>query len=132
MTYNVTGIKWLLKIAPLITIFFISCSSDQSDISFDSTAWKKDLSGCKSDRLTLKTDLENIRLQLPGKKETNIRKLFGKPDAEELLERSQKIYVYYLTPGPKCGLAPDSTRTTALAVRFDALGNVREANLITE
>ncbi len=79
----------------------------------------------------MQKDLENIRLQLPGQKETKIRKLFGKPDAEELLERSQKIYVYYLTPGPKCQLSDKNTPATTLAVRFDALGNVREANLTT-
>jgi outer membrane protein assembly factor BamE (lipoprotein component of BamABCDE complex) len=56
--------------------------------------------------------------------------LFGKPDAEELLERSQKIYIYYITPGPKCTKGTSSIQDQkALTVRFDALGKVREIML---
>ncbi|WP_210489016.1 hypothetical protein [Rufibacter aurantiacus] len=99
----------------------------------DSETWKADLNGCKGDRLKLREQVEDIRLKLVGLKETSIRKLFGKPDSEELLERSQKIYIYYISPGPKCTpAAENSAKKEALAVRMDALGTVREVNIFNE
>ncbi|KAA3438062.1 hypothetical protein [Rufibacter hautae] len=99
----------------------------------DSVAWKADLNGCKGEREKMKGQVEDIRLKLVGLKETSIRKLFGKPDSEELMERSQKIYIYYISPGPKCTpIAEKETKKEALAIRMDALGTVREVNLFTE
>ncbi|GGK80316.1 hypothetical protein ACD591_09825 [Rufibacter glacialis] len=78
--------------------------------------------------------MADIRLQLVGLKEGDVRKLFGKPDTEELMERSQKIYIYFITPGPKCSPTPATQpgKKEALAIRLDALGNVREANVFVE
>lgn len=80
----------------------------------------------------LQEQVEEVRLKVIGMKEREIRPLFGKPDAEELLERSNKIYMYFLTPGPKCNQAKPQGKTIALALRFDALGTVKESNIITD
>ncbi|WP_345162019.1 outer membrane protein assembly factor BamE domain-containing protein [Nibribacter koreensis] len=77
--------------------------------------------------MKLAPQVEDFRMKLLTRKEYVIRGLFGKPDAEELLERSQKIYIYYITPGPKCKDASMAGKDQkALTVRFDALGKVRE------
>src|SRR5690349_13587664 len=101
----------------------LSACTGKPDFNFDSTTWKADLNGCAGQRIKLQPQVEEMRLQLVGLKEHNIRPLFGKPDAEELMERSQKIYLYFLTPGPKCK-SEAKGKTTALTVRFDALGTV--------
>ncbi|WP_181305377.1 hypothetical protein [Rufibacter sp. XAAS-G3-1] len=122
----------------LCCFFFVasfSCSSSENNLGLDSKAWKNDLNGCKGERLKLRSQVEELRLKLVGLKEWNIRKLLGKPDAEELMERSQKIYIYYITPGPKCAAAPagqTSSITEALTVRMDALGTVREVNIFND
>lgn len=83
-------------------------------------------------RLPMKSQVEKIRLDILQMKERSLRPLLGKPDAEELLERSNKVYVYYLTPGPKCNSSNYKGPVISWAIRFDALGTVRESNLITE
>lgn len=108
----------------------ISCSSNTSNFNFDSAQWKSDLNGCKGLRISLQEQVEEIRLKLVGLNERDIRQLVGKPDTEELMERSQKVYIYYLSPGPKC-ISTTIKEFTILKVRFDALGTVREATLTT-
>ena len=123
-------VKSLLSL--LLLCFLLSaCSSASSDFDFDSKSWKSDLNGCQGLRLKQQGRLEEIRLDLLGLKEYKIRQLLGKPDLEELLERSQKIYIYFIAPGPKC--QPQAAqKKIAFTVRLDALGTVREANLVEE
>ncbi|WP_048920318.1 hypothetical protein [Rufibacter radiotolerans] len=108
-----------------------ACSSASSDFNFDSDTWKKDLNGCQGLRQKQQGKIEEIRLDLVGLKEYKIRQLLGKPDLEELLERSQKIYIYFIAPGPKCQTGA-AAKKVAFTVRMDALGTVREANLLEE
>ncbi|WP_125077722.1 hypothetical protein [Rufibacter latericius] len=117
-----------------LAVFLCSCTSPVSDFDFDSKTWKNDLNGCKGDRVNLREQIESIRLKLGGLHESDIRKLLGKPDAQQLLENSQEIYIYYITSGPKCTSAASqqSKEKEALTVRMDALGNVREANIFKE
>jgi hypothetical protein len=112
-------------------LFLSTCSSPSEDFNFDSDTWKKDLNGCQGQRLKQQKQVEDMRLDLVGLKEYKIRQLLGKPDLEELMERSQKIYIYFIAPGPKCQ-AQAAPKKVALTVRLDALGNVREANLLEE
>ncbi|MFC6999875.1 hypothetical protein ACFQHR_19725 [Rufibacter roseus] len=90
------------------------------------------MSGCKGSRKELKPQVEEIRLQLIGLKEHAIRSLLGKPDTEELLQKSNKIYIYYINPGPKCANPSGAGDVAALAVRIDALGTVIESNILEE
>ena len=119
-----------LVIGVAFSFSLAACSSSAKEFNFDDKTWKNDLNGCKGDRVRLASEVEQFRMKLLTRKEYVIRGLFGKPDAEELLERSQKIYVYYITPGPKCQTGnKDSQNQKALSVRFDALGKVREVML---
>ncbi|RNI27599.1 hypothetical protein EFA69_15885 [Rufibacter immobilis] len=116
----------------MVLLQSFSCSSGENKFGFDAVSWKNDLNGCKGTRVQQKAKVEEIRLQLLGLNEREIRKLFGKPDSEELMERSNKVYIYFITPGPKCEQATQATTKTALTVRMDALGVVREANIFEE
>ncbi|AMM52154.1 hypothetical protein TH61_14510 [Rufibacter sp. DG15C] len=116
--------------ALMVTAALTACSSSAKEFNFDDKSWKNDLNGCKGDRVKLTPQVETFRMKLLTRKEYVIRGLFGKPDAEELLERSQKIYIYYISPGPKCANGnKDGQNQKALSVRFDALGKVREIML---
>jgi hypothetical protein len=129
-------VRIFLRIAKQVVIAIIflgmvtACSSSAKEFNFDDKSWKNDLNGCKGDRVKLAPQVETFRMKLLTRKEYVIRGLFGKPDAEELLERSQKIYIYYISPGPKCKTgSTDIQDQKALSVRFDALGKVREIML---
>ncbi|WP_205504543.1 hypothetical protein [Rufibacter psychrotolerans] len=125
--------KWAVSLLSFTLLVGAGACSSGPELNFDSQTWKSDLQGCKGARQTLLPQLEDIRLQLLGLHERDIRKLFGKPDAEELLQRSNKIYIYYIAPGPECAPAqPQAGTKQALTVRLDALGNIREAAILTE
>ena len=59
-----------------------------------------------------------------GLKAEQIEEYLGKPDAQELYNRSQRYYIYFLEPGPKCENALEDPQ--ALFVRFSAVGIANE------
>lgn len=59
-----------------------------------------------------------------GFKADEIESLLGKPDAQELSARSQRYFIYFIEPGPKCGNAKENPM--ALFVRFSAVGIANE------
>lgn len=50
--------------------------------------------------------------------------LLGRPDENQLLDRNQKFFKYYLEPGPNC----DNPKVDAkkLVLRFNAMGLAKE------
>ena len=59
-----------------------------------------------------------------GLKTSDIESYLGKPDAQELYDRSQRYYIYFIEPGPKCEAANENPQ--ALFVRFSAVGIANE------
>lgn len=107
-----------------------ACSVPDTLKDFDSDSWKSDRNGCDNKRAELVDDFELIRKELYGKKEYVVRNLLGKPDSEELMERSQRIYFYYIEPGDQCQQS-DQRRTqmseaNRLQVRLNSVGKVSE------
>lgn len=62
--------------------------------------------------------------KLKALSEMDLVKLLGRPDENQLLDRSQKIYTYYLEPGPNCEHSkPDAKK---LILRINAMGLAKE------
>ena len=59
-----------------------------------------------------------------GLKANEIESYLGKPDAQELYNRSQRYYIYFMEPGPKCDSPKENPQ--ALFVRFTAVGIASE------
>lgn len=53
-----------------------------------------------------------------------IKKLLGKPDEQELYNRGQRFYIYFIEPGPKCDTPTGNPQV--LLVRFSAVGIANE------
>ena len=110
--------------------FFISSSCNQKEkkvsklLEFKSEIWMQDKNGCNGDRLILKNQLLSLKHNMRGLKTGEIESLLGKPDAQELYSRSQRYYIYFLDPGPKCDAAIKNPQ--ALFVRFSAVGIANE------
>jgi len=112
----------------ICTLTFISCNRKEKKADrlqkFNTELWRKDKNGCFGDRLKLKNTFLSIRHNLRGFKSSEIESLLGKPDAQELYNRSQRYYIYFLDPGPKCQNAKSNPQ--ALFVRFSAVGIANE------
>lgn len=115
----------------ILFIFFLAqsgCNRKTEKISklqeFDSELWTQDKNGCKGDRLNLKNQILSLKHNMRGLKNSEIESYLGKPDAQELYDRSQRYYIYFIEPGPKCEAATENPQ--ALFVRFSAVGIANE------
>lgn len=120
----------ILVVLALATWFFLSdgCTSKKKKIrklqNFDSELWIADKNGCEGTRIASMENILASKHLMRGLKTDEIEELLGKPDAEELYDRSQKYYIYFMEPGPKCAAPKEKPR--ALYVRFSAVGLANE------
>jgi len=91
---------------------------------FSSDQWKSDKNGCLGERAKIKDELLALKHKMRGLKASEIEDLLGRPDAQELYNRSQRYYIYFIEPGPKCDQKIDSPQ--GLFVRFSAVGIANE------
>lgn len=96
---------------------------------FDAVAWESDKNGCQGKRIKLKDQLLVHKYYMRGLNTTDIEHYLGKPDAQELFNRSQKYYIYFLEPGPRCENPVE--KPLALFVRFSAVGIANEFTIRT-
>lgn len=93
----------------------------------DPAAFRADRSGCAGYRDAHRLILKSLSPRLLGLREGQISRLLGLPDATELGDRGQRVYLYRLTPGPACGANSRALEPTLLRVRFNAVEKVSEA-----
>jgi hypothetical protein len=106
--------------AALLAMFLISCGKDLPTLEIDIEKWKTDKNGCLGSRKTMESSLQSEIPKLKGLSEMNIIKLLGRPDENELYERNQKFYTYFISPGPLCTNKDSSFNK--LVLRFNAMG----------
>lgn len=130
-----TLIYVVMKILKLIALFLIACSllfggchRKKRLVDFDSDRWIEDRQGCNAERILMKDDLLKVKFKLRGKSTSEISDILGKPDAQELYQRNQKYYIYYMEPGPVCN-NKENTTPLCLYIRFSAVGIASEITL---
>ncbi|KYG72746.1 hypothetical protein [Roseivirga echinicomitans] len=123
-----------MKISKLVVItlcsvflFATACTKKIDVGDFDSAKWIGDQEGCSSQRAEMIQDLIKIKPNLLALYHKSIIEVLGKPEAEELYERSQTYYWYYIDPSPKCDQPSENPRK--LSIRFTALGIANEIDI---
>ncbi len=93
---------------------------------FEPARWRADAYGCQGQRAALLPALLQARDRLYATRADDVTALLGHPDEEELREGTEKVYIYYLVPGPQC--PPPHRRSVApcLRLHFGPLGTVTE------
>lgn len=117
----------LLTILLILLMLHGSCGGKRKEKKlekFDSLAWKTDRDGCSGVRASMKENLLKSKYTMRGLTTKEVLDLMGYPDAEELADRNQKYYIYFIEPGPECTWF--SGKATALYVRFSAVGIANE------
>lgn len=110
---------------PVLCLLF-GCGEKARMDGFDSVKWQQDKKGCQEQRLTMLHDFDNVRLDLYGRDENDIKDILGKPDAEQLMRRGQRVFIYYLEPGAQCTERNKLSEANRAEVRFNALHKVSE------
>ncbi len=116
--------KYLLLFLVIITI--TSCSNPIEINDFDSKIWLNDIDGCKKERNALAEVLIKNKDKLLGKDQDQITNLLGKPDKHEIYRRSQRFYIYSVSPGSSCSNYVADNTASILSLRFNAMGRVHE------
>jgi hypothetical protein len=113
----------------LITTFMQSGCRQQIDGSgFDTETWKRDHLACQGERKHLVAALEQLKPRLYGHNYQQIIPVLGRPDAEEIREGAQRVFFYYLEPGPQCQQLSLIAEASKVLIRFNAMGLVSEVS----
>ena len=91
-----------------------------------------DPNGCKGNRLSISTTLEDNLELLKGLDQSEIVELLGKPDRNELYKRNQKFFYYQITPAEDCAASHKAEENSYLSIRFSATGFAREVLVYKE
>jgi outer membrane protein assembly factor BamE (lipoprotein component of BamABCDE complex) len=111
--------------ALLSLLLLMACSKSTPQLeNIDTVSWKNDRNACMGKRGKMLDALKAQQDKLLALKETQIVALLGRPDNNELYERNQKFYYYYITPAPAC--ENSDTVSLQLEIRFNALGYSKE------
>ena len=109
----------------LINIFILSSCEKKIDLGkFNSQAWINDFNGCDGSREIQMIYLDDIKSRFTGMRESQVIKILGKPNKQELGERNVKMYIYYYKPGKQCFMSRKSSQTATLNIDFDALDRI--------
>ncbi|MCG8475531.1 MAG: hypothetical protein MI784_08665 [Cytophagales bacterium] len=111
---------------------FISCQKTPRINGFDSQKWRTDKNACLGYRISHYRLLIEQRDQLKGLSTTQIHKLLGLPNKNQLYDRDQKYYYYSTSPNKKCGSHYAKTPETYLRLRFNSIGYVNELTITNE
>ena len=93
---------------------------------FQAAAWRADRYACAGQRAALLPPLLAARPQLYQARANDVTALLGRPDVEELLAQTEKVYHYYLVPGAQCAPRHPRAPTPRLSIHFGPLGTVTE------
>ncbi|MHC2993514.1 hypothetical protein OB13_18755, partial [Pontibacter sp. HJ8] len=110
--------KLLSPVLLLLLPLLLSCSEPARIPGFDSDAWQQDKKGCNGTRNELVKKFDSIRRELYGKSEDDIKAILGRPDAEQLMSRGQRVFLYYLEPGSQCDHTNKLSNANRAEVRF--------------
>ena len=115
----------------LLYVFLLlgACHPEQSEQlrkAFDLAQWQADRGGCKGIRTNMIEQVKAAELLIKGLTQNEIADLMGKPDRQQLAERNQKFYVYFLEKGEHCQDNKQVTNARSVAFRFSAIGLVTE------
>lgn len=88
--------------------------------------WRSDRGGCNGVRAGLEPAFRAEMQQLKGKSANTIGELLGRPDINQIADRNQKFYIYFLEKGPQCDQPGVASRSRSVALRMSAIGLVTE------
>lgn len=109
-----------------VVLFAASCTHQPDTEGFDLKTWQADRGGCGGRRQQLIEKFRALRGELKGTSANDFAKLFGKPDINQLTDRNQEYYVYFLEPGPHCRNIEAPSKALSVAIRFSAIGLATE------
>jgi hypothetical protein len=109
----------------ILSVFLITACTHQPDLTgFDAESFKQDRGGCQGQRSKQIEWLKAHKMELRGTTSNHMEDILGKPDIQQLADRNQEYYIYFLEPGPHCN--QQTSQAKSIAFRFSAMGIATE------
>lgn len=112
----------------LLLITCASCTKQPKLDGLDLEKFKNDFGGCKGERLKMVEKLKSLKEEIKGVSSNDLDDYLGKPDIQQLADRSQEYYIYFLEPGIHCEDLKKKSDAQMMAIRFSAMGMATEVN----
>ncbi len=107
-------------------LFLSSCTKKPNLDGLDVETFKKDRGACQKLRSSQIEWFKTHRLSLKGVSSNDIEEVLGKPDIQQLADRNQEYYIYFLEPGSHCQDIKKPSSAKSIAFRFSAMGLATE------
>lgn len=112
----------------ILVIFCTTSCLKKVDVgSFDTQQWENDPEGCLAIRPALIKDINENKKAFLGLYQKDVIRVFGLPEEQELYNRSQTYYIYYLDAAESCDEPIENPRK--LYIRFTSLGIANELTI---
>ena len=113
----------------MLTSSLLACSPAPDQFGkLDLKKWRSDRGGCNGVRATLVPSFKSEIQNLKGKTANTIGELLGRPDVNQIADRNQKFYIYFLEKGVHCDQPNPGVKSTSrsVAIRMSAIGLATE------
>jgi hypothetical protein len=110
----------------LLLVLFTACTNQPDLSGFDVEAFKKDRGGCNGIRVDQIDWLKTHKMTWKGVSSNDLEDILGKPDIQQLADRNQEYYIYFLEKGPHCDSIKNASTARTMAFRFSAMGLTTE------
>ena len=116
-----------LLVVLLLSGIGLSCSAPPDQFGkLDLKKWRSDRGGCNGIRATLLPDFKAEIQNFKGKTTNTIGELLGRPDINQIADRNQKFYIYFLEKGTHCDQPGIKSESRSVAIRMSAIGLATE------
>ncbi|AUD02187.1 hypothetical protein [Spirosoma pollinicola] len=113
--------------AAFVAVLVSSCYSSPDQFGkLNLKKWRGDRGGCNGVRATLEPAFKAEIQNLKGKTANTIGDLLGRPDVNQIADRNQKFYIYFLEKGPQCNYPVGKSMSRSVAIRMSAIGLATE------
>ncbi|WP_461140367.1 hypothetical protein [Spirosoma pomorum] len=117
----------LVVVLAAMTWLLSSCNSTPDTFGkLDLKKWRSDRGGCNGVRQTILPGFRAEIQNLKGKTANTIGDLLGRPDINQIADRNQKFYIYFLEKGTHCDIPGTKSTSRSVAIRFSAIGLATE------
>ena len=111
----------------LCVIFLLASCTHKPDLNgLDVVLFKNDRGACRGDRLQQMTWLKANKVTWKGVSSNDVEAILGKPDIQQLADRNQEYYIYFLERGEHCAKITNPSQAKTMAFRFSAIGLATE------
>ncbi len=107
-------------------LLFSACTKKPNVTGLETAVFRKDRGGCSGLRTGQAEWFKEHRLDWKGVSSNDVEEVLGKPDIQQLADRNQEYYIYFLGAGEHCADIKKPSTAPSIAFRFSAMGLATE------